>query len=252
MTSTNPAAALDNLQAMRGNLQNFLKRINQDPNPAEVQVNAHAGNTKYLPISYLEMQLDEYFFGLWETRDFRFERMGNEIMGSLTLRVFHPVALQWIERQGVAATMIRLKSGSKSYELENKIANALEMDAPHLKADCLRNAVQSLGKLFGRDLNRKFTDIYKPLLHMQAVASGAITATVDDADMLRKATQAFDEAMEMARMDDRQEQGFRLAFANCETPRRIYDLIDTIRQYIPQSEDPRRVNDDRAKNPAYK
>ena len=38
------------------------------------------------------------------------------------------------------------------------------MDYPHLKADCFRNACLSLGKTFGRDLNRKFIDTYKAML----------------------------------------------------------------------------------------
>jgi hypothetical protein len=44
----------------------------------------------------------------------------------------------------------------------NKKANALDMAFPKLKAECLKNAAQSLGKVFGRDLNRKNKDTYKP------------------------------------------------------------------------------------------
>jgi len=44
----------------------------------------------------------------------------------------------------------------------NKKANALDMAFPKLKSECLKNAAQSLGKIFGRDLNRKNADKYQP------------------------------------------------------------------------------------------
>ena len=44
----------------------------------------------------------------------------------------------------------------------NKKANALDMAFPKLKSECLKNAAQSLGKIFGRDLNRKNVDQYQP------------------------------------------------------------------------------------------
>jgi hypothetical protein len=44
----------------------------------------------------------------------------------------------------------------------NKKPNALDMAFPKLKSECLKNAAQSLGKIFGRDLNRKNVDQYQP------------------------------------------------------------------------------------------
>ena len=59
--------------------------------------------------------------------------------------------------------MIRCKQG-QPFDANGKIANALEMDYPHLKADCMRNGIGSFGKRFGRDINRKHTDEFKGLL----------------------------------------------------------------------------------------
>lgn len=144
-------------------LEKFNTYLNAEPNPTEVFENKHAGNTRYLPISFLEMELDQIYFGLWETRDFKTTVIGNEIAGTLTLRVYHPVANVWIERTGAAATMIRTAAGMPP-TADNKIKNAIEMDYPHLLSDCFRNACLHLGKRFGRDLNRKYADHYRPLL----------------------------------------------------------------------------------------
>jgi hypothetical protein len=243
----------DDMKEWRKLLQNFMKIVNKEPDQAEIKVNQHANNTRYLPISYVEMALDELYFGLWETKNFEWKVVGNEIAGSITLRVFHPSANVWIERTGTAATMIRQQKGAGITEVEKKIHNALEMDFPHLKADCLANAARSLGKLFGRDLNRKFYDIYKPLIQEQAVANGAITASVDNG---RVRTQAINKAhayLEQARMEDHIENSFivRLSDESLSVSD-IYAISAEIMKYLPESSDPAVQNRERAKNPAYK
>jgi hypothetical protein len=60
--------------------------------------------------------------------------------------------------------MIRLKKDSAVTDISAKIHNALEMDFPHLKADCIVNAAKSFGVAFGRDLNRKDRDFYQPVI----------------------------------------------------------------------------------------
>lgn len=145
-------------------LEGFLTLLNKEPNKSELQMNKMAGNTLYLPISFLETNLDEMFFGLWKTESFTTRVIGNEIAGELALSVYHPIAEIWITRIGAAATMIRQVKDAGVMEADKKIKNALEMDYPHLKADCFRNACLSLGKSFGRDLNRKFIDSYKAML----------------------------------------------------------------------------------------
>lgn len=145
-------------------LEGFSQLLNKEPNKHELQMNKMAGNTMYLPISFLETTLDELYFGLWKTDGFTTRVIGNEICGELNLHVYHPIAEMWITRIGAAATMIRQTSGAGVLEGDKKIKNALEMDYPHLKADCFRNACLSLGKSFGRDLNRKFIDSYKAML----------------------------------------------------------------------------------------
>ena len=145
-------------------LQNFTGLINREPLPLEIKVNEFANNSLYIPISIQQTKLDILFAGLWETRNFKWERMANEIVGSIELRVFHPILKEWITKIGTAAVQIRLKSGSKAYELDNKITNALVMDFPHLEASTLNNACQKLGKWFGRDVNRKHKGDYNPLM----------------------------------------------------------------------------------------
>jgi len=150
----------------RAKVQNFLKTLNKPVTPGQIKVNKFANDSKYIPISFIETRLDQYFFGLWETVNFRTQVIVNEVVGSIDLRVKHPVTGDWITRTGAAGVPIQMKSGSGVTQVGEKIHNTLVKDYPHLKAMCVLNAVKSLGKMFGRDLNRKFEDDYQPLLRL--------------------------------------------------------------------------------------
>jgi hypothetical protein len=152
------------LQQAEAFVKNFLA---VPPPEEELKVNKLAKNAKYLPVSFVENKLDELFFGAWEVTDFHCQVVANEITGWLQLRVFHPVLQIWLSRTGSAAVQIQMKSKENGGDgditnVRNKITNTLEKDFPHLKAECIRNAAKSLGKAFGRDLNRKETDDYEP------------------------------------------------------------------------------------------
>lgn len=157
-------------------LQQFTKQLNAEPDQNELD-RTPDGNAQYLPVSFIEMTLDEMFFGLWSTQHFQWSALINEVQGSLELVLIHPVTGETIRRTGAASIVImvdklpddvRNKMTAQDRNLyasnpANKKPNALDMAFPKLKAECLKNAAQSLGKRFGRDLNRKKSDSYKPV-----------------------------------------------------------------------------------------
>lgn len=148
---------------LREMLQNFLTKLNKDPAPESID-NTPDGKAKTMLISHVEMTLDEYFFGLWETENFNWSVIANEVVGSIDLCFYHPTTGKRMKRTGAAAIQIMMDKGADPLEIEKKKINALDMGFPKLKAECIKNAANSLGKLFGRDLNRKKSDIYQPLI----------------------------------------------------------------------------------------
>ena len=136
--------------------ENFMKRLNEKPGRIEKQNNADS-----IPISFLENELDEVYMGLWETKDFAYQVVANEIVGKITLRVYDPTVQTWIERVGAGAVQIRMNKDASITDIGQKIKTALQMDFPKLRTMCLKNAAKTLGKRFGRDLNRKFEDEYE-------------------------------------------------------------------------------------------
>lgn len=136
------------------NLEIWTKQFNADPDSDKIKINRMANNSAYLPISHIENLLDKYFFGLWSTDDFTWQNIANELVGSITLRVKHPLTGEVITRTGVGSVQIRVNK-----DTGKKVTNALVADIPHLKAECIKNAAKSIGKVFGRDLSRKNEDV---------------------------------------------------------------------------------------------
>jgi hypothetical protein len=123
-------------------LQSFISSLNASPDPNAIFTSERADDAQYLPISHVQMKLDEKYIGLWNFELKTWEIVGNEIAGTGILEVFHPVARIWIRRSGAAGVPL------------GNMAQCL----PHLSSEVEKNAAKQLGKMFGRDLNRKLED----------------------------------------------------------------------------------------------
>jgi hypothetical protein len=140
-------------------LAQFSAKLNEAPPEGLIQKNKFAGNSDYLPISFMEQELDRIFNGLWQVTYRDSQIIANEIKYDVDLSVFHPILGVWITRTGSGACPIQTSSGSAP-SVENKIPNTLGKDAPHAKAMAFKNACKTLGVRFGRDLNRKDPEDY--------------------------------------------------------------------------------------------
>ena len=143
-------------------LENYLMLLNTEPKENQIKINSQAKNSKYLSINYIERLLDEHYNGLWQTSNFRWQVIANEIVGSIDLQVYHPILQNWITRTGSASVMILTASGMPAV-VENKIKNTLVKDFPHLKSECIKNAAKGLGVAFGRNLNRQDDNEFESL-----------------------------------------------------------------------------------------
>lgn len=156
---------------IRLQLQDFQTKLNRKPEDSELD-RTPDGKAKTLPISFVEMTLDELYLGQWGTENFKTSVITNEVVGSLELVVVNPITGREQRRIGAASIIIQVDkvpddvTGHQRNEWalnpSNKKHNALDLGYPKLKAECVKNAAQSLGKIFGRDLNRKKADTFQP------------------------------------------------------------------------------------------
>ena len=158
---TNAISHNDTLEEIRQKLESFNKAIHRAPK-GPVKVNQQAGGSKYVPIEELEMLMDEIFMGHWQSKAVGggAKIVGNSVVYDIEVSFLHPVSGMWITRAGSGAVPIQLKSqnhqGGARHALDFERINpmAIQKNAPAAKAYAFRNAVQSIGRMFGRDLNR--------------------------------------------------------------------------------------------------
>lgn len=145
-------------------LQDFIRKLNVEPDPREFEKTPD-GRAQYLPVSFVEMTLDEIFMGQWELTDIQTQQIFNEVVGNGILTVINPVTQKPIRRAGFGAVVITQDKDAAIADFNiTKKKNALDLTYPKLKAEILKNAASSLGKVFGRDINRKQKDVFKPSL----------------------------------------------------------------------------------------
>lgn len=143
-------------------LQIFQKRLAEAPEQESIRYNKRAKNKPYLPISFIQMKLDELFFGHWEWKNVTTLQIWNEITVSGELHFRHPVTGEWLVRNGTGAAMIQFKSGTDVAVASNKILNTITKDYPHAEAEALKNAAKKIGPVFGRDLGRDEIANFQP------------------------------------------------------------------------------------------
>jgi hypothetical protein len=149
--------------------EQFLKSLDCEPKKID-----KAQGYDTVPISTLEATLDEVYMGMWQTENFRHQVIANEIVGTIDLRVYDPTIKVWLTRSGSASVMIRQSAGSQLTDIGAKIKNGLVMDFPKLSSMCLKAAAKTLGKKFGRDLNRKWEDNYEDVYSQQIEFGGLV------------------------------------------------------------------------------
>jgi len=136
-------------------LIDFNKMLDHEPPKEWVKINKNFDNSKYLPIRIVEALLKSVF-GVYQIEESNPVRIvSDNIIYSVSLKVYHPVIKEWLTYSGIGSSPLR--SNDKG------ISIALHGNAPMARAFAVTNAAKSLGKLFGSHLNNledEMIDIY--------------------------------------------------------------------------------------------
>jgi hypothetical protein len=183
-------------------IEEFTKQLNRKPLASSIQKTPD-GKSEELPISFVETKLDEIYLRQWGEEAVSFTVVANEICCDLILWVIDPQTKIKITRSGTAALPImmdavpdRLKFSPGPAEAEetkrernmwaldmqNKKPGALKMQRAAVKQLAIKNAAKSLGKVFGRDLNRKHEDNPGDFYSNLASDLGSLTDALKELD----------------------------------------------------------------------
>lgn len=157
-------------------IEQFTSLINKEPKKEDL-TDTFDKKAKTLPISFVETLLDELYLRQWGTENVQTIHIANEILVTLTLWVIDPFTKVKITRAGFAAAAMqwdavpddlkwtngedlnrKKERNAWGMDLQNKKQESLKLVFPKVKSMAIKNAAQSLGKSFGRDLNRKHED----------------------------------------------------------------------------------------------
>lgn len=134
-------------------IQNFNALVNSAPRGSWVKTNKYSQNAKYLPIRIVEELLNEVF-PFWQAEQKGEPTiLGNSIIISVQLKVYHPLLGQWLSYPGVGAVPIEVAKGAHPTDFTKISPKALHKNVPAALSFAISNAAKKIGKLFGSHLN---------------------------------------------------------------------------------------------------
>jgi hypothetical protein len=137
-------------------LRNFM--LNQSPTDKWLKTHPLYKNT-YLPIDKVEFLLT-IFFQNWRVEVKSFIQIANSICVSIRLYYKNPDSDEFDYQDGVGAAPMQVNSGSNAMDHSAIKSNAVMLALPIAETNAVKDAADKIGKIFGRDLNRKDTMNY--------------------------------------------------------------------------------------------
>lgn len=144
----------------KSNKLNLL--LNQNTNPDWVKTHPFAKDVKYLTIARVEFLLTSIFIQ-WHVEIKETTLMANSIVVAIRLHFKDPVTEEWRWQDGIGAAPIQTDQGAAATDFSKVKNDAVMKAAPAAKSFAIKDAAHHLGKIFGKDLNRRDEIIYDSL-----------------------------------------------------------------------------------------
>lgn len=135
------------------NMDKFLEIVNQDPPASWLEDHPLAKGVKYLPIERVEWMLDK-MFQEWYPEVISYGSLFNSITCHVRLHYKHPLS-DWTYKDGVAAVPAKTSKGAAASDMTQILSEAVMTGLPAAKSFAIKDAADHIGKIFGRDINRK-------------------------------------------------------------------------------------------------
>ena len=150
----------DVTKAEEMNTLNIL--LNQPPAESWIATHPHIKNYKYIPISRIEYLLTRIFIR-WRVEVKSLQLLANSVVATVRLHYLDPITQEWDYQDGVGASPLQTDSGAGAIDFNKMKASAVMMSAPSAESYAIKDAAEKIGKLFGKDLNRKEEASYDAL-----------------------------------------------------------------------------------------
>lgn len=162
-TSKDLPAIIDSAQIGQMVQNGKLKEVlNQAPVTGWIKAHPLVKGLKYLPIDKIEHLLDT-IFQEWRVEVKSISQLAQSICCVIRLHYKNPATGAWEFHDGVGAVPLKTNKGATAADLSAIKSDAVTTGAPAAKSFAIKDAAEHLGKLFGRDLNRRDTIAFKTI-----------------------------------------------------------------------------------------
>ena len=141
---------------------------------------------RYLPIGRVEYLLNRIFTKWWvEILDSKI--VANSVVVTVRLFVVSPIDGEIMHNDGIGATPIQTKQGAGAMDWNQAQTSGVQMAAPSAKSYAFKDAAESFGKLFGKDVSRKEQIDYNNLLKTDKAQKPQLTPEHENWEKARQA-----------------------------------------------------------------
>lgn len=132
----------------------FLQVVNTVPPQNWLKDHPTAKGVKYMPIEKVELLLTR-IFQQWRVEVRREGQLANSIYTTIRLHYLDPIDNVWLWQDGVGAAPIKTDKGASAADMSAIKNDAVMTGLPAAKSFAVKDAAEQIGKIFGKDINRK-------------------------------------------------------------------------------------------------
>lgn len=131
----------------------FQVLVNQEPKKEWIKVHPMT-KEPYIPIERIEWLLINIIVRYRvEIKDVK--HIANSVVVTIRLHYFDHVHNEWTFHDGVGSAPLQTDKGAGAIDWNAIKTNAVQIGAPAAESYAVKDAAEKIGKLFGKDLNRK-------------------------------------------------------------------------------------------------
>lgn len=149
----------DITEAFKTDQLNLL--LNQPVPTSWIKAHPFAKGVNYIPIERVEYMLTK-IFGEWRVEVKREGQMFNSVYVCVRLHYKNPTTGEWQFHDGLGAVGVQTDKGASASDLSAIKQDAIMKALPAAESYAVKDAAEKLGKLFGKDLNRKDVIVFTP------------------------------------------------------------------------------------------
>lgn len=128
--------------------------LNENPPDAWVKEHPLAKNVKYIPIERVEWLLTRLFF-MWRVEVKSTQILANSIVVTVRLFYLDRFSDEFLWQDGIGAAPLQTDKGAGAIDFDKIKNDAVMKAAPAAESYAIKDAAEKIGKIFGKDMNRK-------------------------------------------------------------------------------------------------